>query len=76
MENPDVRQRIFISYRSQEPDVSLAQEFHDQLQAAGHEPFMAAKSIDWGENWVERIDQEKKNINQLSLTFTNHSKSI
>jgi len=42
--------RVFISYRSQEPDVSLAQAFHDQLQAAGHEPFMAAESIDWGEN--------------------------
>jgi hypothetical protein len=23
-------QRVFISYRSQEPDASLAQEFHDQ----------------------------------------------
>ena len=50
--------RVFISYRTQEPDKSLAQAFHDHLKAAGHEPFMAAESIAWGENWVERIDQE------------------
>jgi hypothetical protein len=66
-ENTMTSQRVFISYRSQEPDVSLAQEFYDRLQAAGHTAFMAAKSISWGENWIERIDQELK---QCDHSFT------
>lgn len=49
---------VFISYRSQDPDLSLAQEFYEQLRAAGHQPFMAGASIQLGENWVERIDRE------------------
>ncbi len=65
--------RVFISYRSQEPDVSLAQVFHDQLQAAGHEPFMAAESIDWGENWVNRIDQELKCCDYFLLLLSERS---
>jgi len=65
--------RVFISYRSQEPDVSLAQAFHDQLQAAGHEPFMAAESIDWGENWVKRIDQELKRCDYFLLLLSERS---
>ena len=65
--------RVFISYRSQEPDVSLAQAFHDQLQAAGHEPFMAAESINWGENWVKRIDQELKRCDYFLLLLSEQS---
>jgi serine/threonine-protein kinase len=65
--------RVFISYRSQEPDVSLAQTFHEQLQAAGHEPFMAAESIDWGENWVKRIDQELKRCDYFLLLLSEQS---
>ena len=65
--------RVFISYRSQEPDVSLAQAFHEQLQAAGHEPFMAAESIDWGENWVKRIDQELKRCDYFLLLLSERS---
>jgi hypothetical protein len=65
--------RVFISYRSQEPDVSLAQAFHDQLQAAGHEPFMASESINWGENWVKRIDQELKRCDYFLLLLSERS---
>jgi hypothetical protein len=65
--------RVFISYRSQEPDVSLAKAFHEQLQAAGHEPFMAAESIDWGENWVNRIDQELKRCDYFLLLLSERS---
>jgi len=68
-------QRVFISYRSQEPDVSLAQEFHDRLQAAGHTAFMAAKSISWGENWIERIDQELKQCDYFLLLLSEQSAS-
>ncbi len=68
-------QRVFISYRSQEPDVSLAQEFHDRLQASGHKPFMAAKSISWGENWIERIDRELKQCDYFLLLLSEQSAS-
>jgi|694.fasta_scaffold01205_27 serine/threonine-protein kinase len=68
--NTITSQRVFISYRSQEPDVSLAQEFHDRLQAAGHTAFMAAKSISWGENWIERIDQELKQCDYFLLLLS------
>lgn len=65
--------RVFISYRSQEPDMSLAQAFHDELKAAGHEPFMAAESINWGENWVDRIDQELKRCDYFLLLLSEQS---
>ena len=74
-ENTMTSQRVFISYRSQEPDVSLAQEFHDRLQAAGHTAFMAAKSISWGENWIERIDQELKQCDYFLLLLSEQSAS-
>ena len=50
--------RIFISYRSENPDIDLAQFFFDELSKKGHVPFMAAKRIDVGEGWSERIDRE------------------
>ena len=70
-----VQQRVFISYRTQDPDKSLAQKFYNHLKAAGHEPFMAAESIDWGENWVERIDQELKRCDYFVLLLSEQSAS-
>ena len=43
--------RVFISYRSQDPDLSLAQHFYEAIKAAGHQAFMAGESIRLGENW-------------------------
>ena len=74
-ENPASSQRVFISYRTQEPDKSLAQTFHEQLKAAGHESFMAAESIDWGENWVDRIDEELKHCDYFVLLLSEQSAS-
>ncbi|MEM9275847.1 MAG: AAA-like domain-containing protein [Cyanobacteria bacterium P01_F01_bin.143] len=65
--------KVFISYRTQEPDISLAQKFYDHLKAAEHNPFMAAKSIPWGENWVERIDQELKSCDYFLLLLSEQS---
>ena len=48
--------RVFISYRTQEPDVRLAAEFYQVLAAAEHEVFLAGESIRLGENWSDRID--------------------
>ena len=51
------RARIFISYRSKEPDLGLAHRFFTALQDEGHHPFMAGESIRLGERWPARIDQ-------------------
>ncbi|MEL6440274.1 MAG: AAA-like domain-containing protein [Cyanobacteria bacterium J06621_8] len=67
--------RVFISYRTREPDKSLAQEFYNYLKDAGHEPFMAASSIVWGENWAERIDQELKSCDYFVLLLSEQSAS-
>ena len=50
--------RIFISYRSQDPDLSLAQQFSEVLQQAGHQPFRAGANIKLGQNWAECIDEQ------------------
>ncbi|BBD63139.1 TIR protein (plasmid) [Nostoc sp. HK-01] len=72
---PIISQRVFISYRSQQPDAQLAQEFYNQLVAAGHEAFMAGASISWGQNWVERIDEELKRCDYFLLLLSEQSAS-
>ncbi|MBW4695363.1 MAG: AAA-like domain-containing protein [Lyngbya sp. HA4199-MV5] len=49
--------RVFISYRSKEPDIGLAQQFYESLQAAGHPVFLAGESIRLGDNWSQRVDE-------------------
>ncbi len=65
--------RVFISYRSQNPDKSLAQDFYEALKAAGHEPFMAGESIRLGENWVERINRELEQCDYFLLLLSEQS---
>jgi len=45
---------VFISYRRQEPDSSLAHAFSDALKLAGHQVFIDT-GIRWGANWVKEI---------------------
>jgi hypothetical protein len=65
--------RIFISYRSQEPDLGVAQAFYQALQTAGHDVFMAAESIRLGDRWSERIDQELARCDYFLLLLSEHS---
>src|ERR671933_108561 len=65
--------RVFISYRSQPPDSSLAEEFYTALKAAGYQPFMAAKSIRLGENWPQRIDEELEQTDYFVLLLSEKS---
>jgi hypothetical protein len=65
--------RIFISYHSQEPDISLAKQFYDTLKNAGHDPFMAKESIQWGEKWSERIDRELQRCDYFLLLLSEKS---
>ncbi|MEL7314789.1 MAG: AAA-like domain-containing protein [Cyanobacteria bacterium J06559_3] len=65
--------RIFISYRDQAPDNALAQHFYDALTAAGHKPFMAGASIQWGETWAQRIRAELAQSDYLLLLLSPQS---
>jgi hypothetical protein len=65
--------RVFISYRSQESDLSFAQEFHDALKAAGHHAFMAGESIRLGESWPQRIDAELEQCDYFLLLLSPQS---
>ncbi|MDX2215666.1 MAG: toll/interleukin-1 receptor domain-containing protein [Oculatellaceae cyanobacterium bins.114] len=62
-----------MSYRSQEPDQGLAQQFYDALKTAGHEAFMAGESIRLGENWAERVDAELEQCDFFLLLLSEQS---
>ncbi len=65
--------KIFISYRSRDPDRNLAQQFHDALEAAGHEAFMAGQDIGLGEQWSPRIDAELQDCDYFLLLLSPQS---
>jgi class 3 adenylate cyclase len=65
--------RVFISYRSHDPDLSLARELHAGLQKAGHASFMAGESIHLGEGWTQRIDEELKQADYFLLLLSAQS---
>ncbi|MGK7874196.1 MAG: AAA-like domain-containing protein [Xenococcaceae cyanobacterium] len=73
VETTSQSQRVFISYRSKDPDLSLAQKFYEYLKAAGHQPFMAGASIKLGENWPQRIDRELKQCDYFLLLLSPES---
>lgn len=73
LESPSEQTRVFISYRSQDPDKSLAEDFYEALKAAGNQPFMAAKSIRLGENWPQRIDEELERADYFVLLLSEKS---
>jgi AAA-like domain/TIR domain/CHAT domain len=65
--------KVFISYRTKDPDLSLAQEFYEALKAAGHEPFLAGESIRLGDYWSERIDRELEQCDYFLLLLSPQS---
>lgn len=65
--------KVFISYRSEDPDLSLAQNFYDAIANAGHQAFMAGESIHLGENWAQRIDRELKSCDYFLLFLSSKS---
>ncbi|MEA5622602.1 AAA-like domain-containing protein [Nostoc sp. UHCC 0251] len=70
---PSQSARFFISYRSQDPDLSLAKDFYEAIKAAGHEAFMAGESIRLGEKWPQRIDEELKLCDYFLLLLSERS---
>lgn len=65
--------KVFISYRAQDPDQGLAQQFYQALFTAGHEPFLAGSSIQLGEHWAQRILQELANSDYFLLLLSPQS---
>ncbi|BAZ10916.1 TIR protein [Calothrix sp. NIES-4071] len=72
LEASDCR-RVFISYRSEDPDMSLAQNFYEGIKAAGHQAFIAGESIRLGENWAQRIDRELERCDYFLLLLSSKS---
>ena len=66
-------QRVFISYRAQDPDLSLAQKVSEAFNNAGHQTFMAGGSIRLGEDWPQRIEAELKRCDYLLLLLSEQS---
>ncbi|OLP19937.1 hypothetical protein BST81_02935 [Leptolyngbya sp. 'hensonii'] len=62
--------RVFISYRTQEPDATLAQQFHDALEQQGHQAFLAQKDLHLGESWPQRIELELKQADYFLLLLS------
>jgi hypothetical protein len=65
--------QVFISYRSQDPDRTLAEAFQVGIQAAGFSAFMAGASIRLGEDWVRRIDAELEACEYFLLLLSERS---
>lgn len=69
-QSPMTHTKFFISYRSQDPDRTLARQFYETLKSAGHDVFMAAESIRLGDNWSQRIDQELEQSDYFVLLLS------
>lgn len=65
--------RVFISYRSEDPDLSLAQTFYESLREAGHKPFMAGESLRLGDDWPSRIGDELEQSDYFLLLLSSRS---
>lgn len=65
---------VFISYRHQEPDSSLAHVFADTLKKAGHEVFIDT-GLRWGANWVKGIREALERSDFLLLLVSKETAS-
>ncbi|MEG4986188.1 AAA-like domain-containing protein [Microcoleus sp. BR0-C5] len=48
--------KVFVSYRSAEPDRELGKQLETALSAIGHTVFTAENNIRLGDNWFDRIN--------------------
>ncbi len=76
-------QKVFISHRQQEPDVSLARDFFDAIAAAGHEPFMTDTQLSStpaptssnntaanNQDWLQHIDSHLQQCDYFLLLLS------
>lgn len=69
-ENP---KRVFISHTNREPDASLARAIHASIKTAGHHSFLAAESLQVGDNWSEITDHELRQCDYFVLLLSQES---
>jgi hypothetical protein len=62
--------RVFLSYVSQDPDLSLAREIRTKIKAAGYHCFMAAESLRLGDNWSQLIELELRQCDYFLLLLS------
>jgi len=67
--------RVFISYRSEDPDLSLAQLLYEAIKKAGHTPFMAGESLRLGDDWPSRINSELEQADYFLILLSPRSAS-
>lgn len=71
-----IAKRVFISHRSQEPDLSLAAQLCEALNAAGHQTFIAAVGAtsrdrtSLGEDWLCRLDAQLEQCDYFLLLLS------
>lgn len=76
LDQPAVRsiQKVFISHRLQEPDVSLARDFFEAIAAAGHEPFMTDTNLSAtpakNQDWLQQIDSHLQQCDYFLLLLS------
>jgi transcriptional regulator with XRE-family HTH domain len=59
--------KVFVSYRSAEPDRELGKQLETALSAIGHTVFTAENNIRLGDNWFDRINFFLKECDYLVL---------
>jgi len=59
--------KIFVSYRSAEPDRELGKQLETALSAIGHTVFTAENNIRLGDNWFDRINSFLQECDYLLL---------
>ncbi|MBN1463181.1 MAG: AAA-like domain-containing protein [Paludibacteraceae bacterium] len=67
------RKRIFISYKTVQPDSSIAGGFHHALTALGAKPFLAEKDILLGEEWGDRVAKEIEECDYFLVLLSENS---
>jgi serine/threonine protein kinase len=65
--------RVFISYSQQEPDLTLARQFFQTLQQAGHAPFLSGQSGQLGPGWAQQVDTELQQCDYFILLLSPES---
>ncbi|NJL66633.1 MAG: TIR domain-containing protein [Microcoleus sp. SM1_3_4] len=59
--------KVFLSYRTDEPDRELGKQLEAALSAIGHTVFTAENNIKLGDNWFDRINYFIKESDYLLL---------
>lgn len=68
-----LRQRLYISYREQSPDLKLAHTLYAAVTATGHSAFMAGESSHFAEHWAQRLETEIQQCDYFVLLLSAQS---